>query len=198
MTIVIIQRITAMVPMPVCASLGRAGDRERGHRKGRNRSQDYDYLLHHRFSKTAVTNERYRPAPQFQAAIIPLAFGAVWTLPVGDPAAKPSLGGYPPDVLLLKVDLQGAGMTCRRANTLKKSASLLGKREIFPQVECAQTIFLDFGRRPDQRKRRVRKLLPDSKIFRRNGEPPEPEHVSARLGYSPDLLPCDPLDGRRA
>src|SRR6266576_4821770 len=125
MTIVIIQRITAMVPMPVCASLGRAGDRERGHRKGRNRSQDYDYLLHHRFSKTAVTNERYRPAPQFQAAIIPLAFGAVWTLPVGDPAAKPSVGGYPPDVLLLEADPQEAGLA-------KKSGSLLTKREIFP------------------------------------------------------------------
>src|SRR5258707_5892685 len=55
MTIVIIQRITAMMPMPVCASLGRAGDRERGHRKGCNRSQDYDCLLHHRFSKTALS-----------------------------------------------------------------------------------------------------------------------------------------------
>src|SRR6266700_1697200 len=192
MTIVIIQRITAMMPMPVCASLGRTGDRERGHRKGRYRSQDYDCLLHHRFSKSGTEpSERYRPAPQFQAAIIPLAFGTVWTLPVGDPAAKPSLGGLSPDVLLLEADLQGAGLA-------KKAASLLTKREIFPQFECAQTIFLDFGRRPDQRKRRVRKLLPDSNIFRRNREPPEPEHVSARFGYSPDLSPCDLLDGRRA
>jgi len=94
-------------------------------------------------------------------------------------------------VLLLEADLQGAGLA-------KKGASLLTEREIFPQFECAQTIFLDFGRRPDQRKRRARKLLPDSKIFRSNREPPEPEHVSARFGHSPDLSPCDLLDGRRA
>ena len=51
-------------------------------------------------------NERYRPARQFQAAIIPPAFGAVWTLAVRGSAAKPSLAGYPPDVLLLEADLQ--------------------------------------------------------------------------------------------
>src|SRR5260370_17157768 len=55
MTIVIIRRITAMMPMPVCASVGRGGDRERGQGKGCNRSQDYDWLLHHRFSKTALS-----------------------------------------------------------------------------------------------------------------------------------------------
>jgi len=56
----------------------------------------------------------------------------------------------------VEAGVQGSGLTGRRANTLKKALSLLTKREIFPQFECAQTIFLDFGRRPDQRKRRVR------------------------------------------
>src|SRR6267154_2560069 len=90
------------------------------------------------------------------------------------------------------------GSRSAAAELAKKGASLLTKGEIFPQFECAQTIFLDFGRRPDQRKRRVRKLLPDSKIFRSNREPPESEHVSARFGHSPDLSPCDLLDGPRA
>jgi hypothetical protein len=97
-----------MMPMPVCAGLGRAGDRERGHRKDGNRSQDYDCLLHHRFSKNGTEpSERYRPAPSFQAAISPLNFGAAWTLPVRGSDAKPSLGGHSQDVRLLEADLRG-------------------------------------------------------------------------------------------
>src|ERR1700731_3301840 len=49
-------------------------------------------------------------------------------------------------------------------------------------------------RRFDQRKRRIRELLPDGEVFRRNGEPPEGEHVAARLGYPPDLPPCEFID----
>src|SRR5260370_38059807 len=49
-------------------------------------------------------------------------------------------------------------------------------------------------RRADERKRRIRELLPDSKIFRRNCEPPEREHVSARFGHAPRLLPYDLID----
>src|SRR5260370_8839654 len=49
-------------------------------------------------------------------------------------------------------------------------------------------------RRADKRKRRIRELLPDSKIFRRNCEPPEREHVSARFGHAPRLLRYDLID----
>src|SRR6266852_5987572 len=198
MTIVIIQRITAMVPMPVCASLGRARDRERGHRKGCNRSLDYDCLLHHRFSKTAPSQTngidqrhsfklRSTRSPSAQFGRYRLATGPPSHLSAGIPLCA-AAGSRPAWVRTDGTPSQH----------FEKSASLLTKREIFPQFECAQTIFLDFGRRPDQRKRRVRKLLPDSKIFRCNREPPEPEHVSARFGHSPDLSPCDLLDGPRA
>src|SRR3982074_1132850 len=108
MTIVIIQRITAMMPMPVCASLGRAGDRERGHRKGGNRSQDYDCLLHHRFSKTALSqassiDQRHRFKPR-SARSTSAQFGRYRF------AARPPSrlsAGILPDVLLLEADLQG-------------------------------------------------------------------------------------------
>src|SRR5260370_1223704 len=46
----------------------------------------------------------------------------------------------------------------------------------------------------DARNRRIRDVLPDSKIFRRNCEPPEREHVSARFGHAPRLLPYDLID----
>ena len=77
-------------------------------------------------------------------------------------------------------------------------ASLLTERKIFPQFEGAQTKFLyrfvsGFRRR---RRRRavecegcIRMFLPDGKIFRRNCEPRECEHVSARFGHSSDLWP---------
>src|SRR5260370_40863444 len=51
-------------------------------------------------------------------------------------------------------------------------------------------------RRADERKRRIRELLPDSKIFRRNCEPPEREHVSSRFGHAPRLLLYDLIDGQ--
>jgi hypothetical protein len=113
MTIVIIQRITAMVPMPVCASLGRAGDRERGHCKGRNRSQDYD-CLHHRFSKTALNqtngiDQRHKP----QLSRSPSAQFGRYRLAIRSPSHLSA--GIPRDVLLLESGLQGSGLTGRRA-----------------------------------------------------------------------------------
>jgi hypothetical protein len=51
-------------------------------------------------------------------------------------------------------------------------------------------------RRLDERKRHVWKLLPDRKIFRRDSEPSEPEHVSARFGQSSGLCPGDLIDGQ--
>src|SRR5882672_10098668 len=101
-------------------------------------------------------------------------------------------------MFLFEHDLRANASRLSRGKTGSHFSGSCLKREIFSQFECAQTIFLGFGARPDQRKRRVRKLLPDSKICRRNREPPEPEHVSARFGHSPDLLPCDLLDGPRA
>ena len=78
-----------------------------------------------------------------------------------------------------------------------ENASLLTEREILPQFEGAQPkLFAGVRRRrrPDQRKRRIRELLPDRQIFRGNREPTEPEHVSARFGHSAGLLPCDFID----
>src|SRR6266849_3695292 len=75
-----------------------------------------------------------------------------------------------------------------------ENASLLTELEIFPQFEGAQPKLLSVRCRPDQRKRRIRELLPDRQIFRRNREPPEPEHVPARLGHSAHLLPSDFID----
>src|ERR1700722_1985461 len=46
----------------------------------------------------------------------------------------------------------------------------------------------------DERKHRIRELLPDSKIIRRNREPPESEHVTSRLGHVSHLLPGDFID----
>jgi hypothetical protein len=80
---------------------------------------------------------------------------------------------------------------------VRKNASLPAEREIIPQFEGAEAKLASGvrrRRRPDQRKRRIRELLPDRQIFRRNREPPEPEHVSARLGHSARLLPCDFID----
>ena len=51
-------------------------------------------------------------------------------------------------------------------------------------------------RRHDERKRRVWKLLPDSKIFRRDSEPPKSENVSTRFSHSSDLCPGDLVDGQ--
>jgi competence protein ComEC len=42
----------------------------------------------------------------------------------------------------------------------------------------------------------IRELLPDCKVFRRNREPTEREHVSARFGHVPGLLPSDLIDHR--
>ncbi len=59
------------------------------------------------------------------------------------------------------------------------------------EFERAETKFLSDDvrrrRRRDERKRRVWKLLPDRKIFRRDSEPPKSEHVSIRFSHSFDL-----------
>jgi len=80
-----------------------------------------------------------------------------------------------------------------------KAASLLVERRIFLQFECAETKFLAGIRRCcrlNQRKRRVREPLPDRKVFRRNREPTECEHVPARFGHVSRLLPSDLIDHR--
>jgi hypothetical protein len=46
----------------------------------------------------------------------------------------------------------------------------------------------------DQREGRIRELLPDREILRRNREPSECEHVSARFGHTSGLLPRDFID----
>src|SRR5229473_4918872 len=68
-----------------------------------------------------------------------------------------------------------------------------------PQLEGAQMKFVFVGRRRhfDERKGSVRELLPDGQIFRRHGEPPEPEHVPARFGHASGLLPCDLVGDQR-
>jgi hypothetical protein len=88
-----------------------------------------------------------------------------------------------------------------RRTSIWKNVSLPAKRGPFRQFECAEMEFLCrvrvcrcHGRRFDERKHRIRELLPDSKIIRRNREPPEPEHVTARLGYVSHLLPGDFID----
>jgi hypothetical protein len=58
------------------------------------------------------------------------------------------------------------------------------------EFERAETKFLSGDvrrRRRDERKRRVWKLLPDRKIFRRDSEPSKSEHVSTRFSHSSDL-----------
>ena len=83
----------------------------------------------------------------------------------------------------------------RRAS--KKCRSRFTWHEIFAQFERAQAKFLSgTGLCPgfDERKCRVRELLPDSKVFRGHCEPAECEHVSARFGHSARLLPCDFID----
>jgi hypothetical protein len=80
-----------------------------------------------------------------------------------------------------------------------KAASLLVERGLFLQLECAETKFLPGirrRRRLDERKRRIRELLPDSKVLRRNREPTECEHVSARFGHVSRFLPSDLIDHR--
>src|SRR5579872_594187 len=69
------------------------------------------------------------------------------------------------------------------------------------QLEHAEVEFLAFvrrrdGRGLDQRKQRIRELLPDREVLRRDGEPAEPEHVTARFGHVPHLQPCDFIDGQ--
>jgi hypothetical protein len=73
------------------------------------------------------------------------------------------------------------------------------------QFKCAEMKFLghvcchdricDWDRRCfDECENRIRELLPDSQIVRRNREPPEPEHVTSRLGYVSHLLPGNFVD----
>jgi hypothetical protein len=73
------------------------------------------------------------------------------------------------------------------------------RRENFSELERAETKFpsddVRRRRRRNERKRRVWKLLPDRKIFRRDSEPSESEHVSARFSHSSGLCPCDLIDG---
>src|ERR1700758_3100590 len=99
-------------------------------------------------------------------------------------------------------------LMCRRTsevapNHVSKTSSVLTKLRFFRQSECTEVKFLYHVcvricrcrcRRFDQRKCRVREFLPDSKIIRRNREPPEPEHVTSGFGYVSDLLPGDFID----
>ena len=63
--------------------------------------------------------------------------------------------------------------------------------ENFSEFKCAEAKFpsdgVVDGRRRNERKRRVWKLLPDCKIFRRDSEPPKSEYVSTRFSHSSDL-----------
>src|SRR6266851_2809045 len=72
--------------------------------------------------------------------------------------------------------------------------------ENFSEFERAEPKFLSDDvrrrRRRDERKRRVWKLHPDRKIFRRDSEPPKSEHVSTRFSHSSDLCPGDLIDGQ--
>ena len=84
---------------------------------------------------------------------------------------------------------------CRRRN--KGRAALLVGRVIFAGIERAETKFILAIRRRqpfDQREFGVRKLLPDRKIFRGDGDPAKREHVAAGFGDPPDFLPCDLVD----
>ena len=86
------------------------------------------------------------------------------------------------------------------------SLSLLTQRGFFRQFECTEmkffhqvtvyrvTVYRCRRRRFDERKYGIREPLPDSEIIRRNREPPEPEHVTSRLGYMADLVPIDLTD----
>jgi|GraSoiStandDraft_5_1057265.scaffolds.fasta_scaffold69844_2 hypothetical protein len=47
------------------------------------------------------------------------------------------------------------------------------------------------GRGLDQREDRVRELVQNGQVGRRNREPSEPKHVSARFSYVTDLLPTE-------
>src|ERR1700761_7530444 len=84
---------------------------------------------------------------------------------------------------------------------LNKTASVFTQCGFFRQSECTEMKFLCrvrvgryHWRSFDQCKCRVRELLPDRQIIRRNREPPEPEYVPSRLGYMSHLLPGDFID----
>src|SRR5206468_2350815 len=86
-----------------------------------------------------------------------------------------------------------------RIDTSGKAASLLVERRIFLQLECAEAKFLAGIRcccRLNERKGRIRELLPDRKVFCRNRQPTECEHVSARFGHVSCFLPSDLIDHR--
>jgi hypothetical protein len=72
-------------------------------------------------------------------------------------------------------------------------------RVLSAQFEGAEMKFISgLGRGDlDERERRVRVLLPDREIFRRDGEPAEPEHIAARFGHASGLLPCDFIGDHR-
>jgi hypothetical protein len=85
------------------------------------------------------------------------------------------------------------------------SLSVLTQRGFFRQLECTEMKFLSrvsvyrvsvyrCRRRFDERKYGIREPLPDSEIICRNREPPEPEHVTSRLGYMSDLVPSNLID----
>src|SRR5450631_2209996 len=191
MIVVVVQRVTAvvMMPMSVRARLGRAGDGKRGHRKGGNRSQNHSCFFHSRSFKNrtgrnepytrAIASTRDDPVRGVDVTVLPRARQAI------SPQRRRGSEAGPQ-----KENGRGVEMIFR------ENASLLTDREIFPQFEGAEPKLVSGvrRRRPDQRKRGIRELLPDRQIFRRNREPPEPEHVSARLGHSARLLPCDFID----
>jgi hypothetical protein len=84
----------------------------------------------------------------------------------------------------------------RRAQTKKRPKAA----ENFSEFKRAETKFpsddVRRRRRRNERKGRVWKLLPDRKIFRRDSEPSESQHVSARFSHSPGLCPGDLIDGQ--
>src|SRR5216683_3548248 len=66
MIVVVVQRVTiVMMPMPVGARLGRTGDRERGHRKHGNRSQNRCCFFHNRSFKNGT-----EPSQSYISAIV--------------------------------------------------------------------------------------------------------------------------------
>src|SRR5450631_330505 len=194
MIIVVVERVAIVVmPMPVGARLGRTGDRKRSHRKHGNRSQNRSCLFHSRSFKKGT-----EPSQRYTSAIVSTRGDSV-RLRCGV------------DVTVSRRARQAVSRQERRQSEsglqqadgrdvepiFPENASLLTEREILPQFERAQPKLSCGVRprgRPDQRKRRIRELLPDRQILRGNREPTEPEHVSARFGHSAGLLPCDFID----
>jgi hypothetical protein len=84
-----------------------------------------------------------------------------------------------------------------RPKPISRRRTEISRLAILPQVERAEVKFLGAvnirgsGRASDQRENRIWELLPNSEIRRLHREPSKSEHVSARFGYVPDLLPAE-------